>query len=343
MSDGSSDEELSPDWIPYCRRKDWVDVTPLEQDDGENPVVVIAYSEKFKDVYDYLRAIIANEEKSERALELTKDALSLNTANYTVWQYRRDILKALNSDLSEELDYVERVIKDNPKNYQVWHHRRVIVEWMDDPSRELELTEAVLQMDAKNYHAWQHRQWAIKAYDLFDDELQYVDRLISEDLRNNSAWNQRYFVLNHFGFTTEVLQREVHYAMNRIRIVKNNESVWNFLRGLLKQGEKTLDQFPEVVEFVEELYNCGNRSPYLIAFLIDLYEEKSLRPEESNREDYSNKVFDLCKAMANEHDVIRKKYWEYLAERLKRRLTCMNNNDEQDNESNNGTEENMST
>lgn len=42
----SSDEDFSDDWIPYSERSDWKDVVPLEQDDGENPVVVIAYSEK---------------------------------------------------------------------------------------------------------------------------------------------------------------------------------------------------------------------------------------------------------------------------------------------------------
>lgn len=324
MGDNSSDDGLPEDWLPYSQRPEWSDVTPLPQDDGENPVVSIAYSEKFRDVYDYFRAVVASLEKSDRALELTKDAAKLNAANYTVWQYRRDILKELGKDLYEELDYIEEVIEENPKNYQVWHHRRVIVEWLNDPSRELQLTEFILQVDSKNYHAWQHRQWAIKEYNLFENELQYVDKLISEDLRNNSAWNQRFFVLKHTGFTPEVLQREVNYVTNRIRLVKENESSWNFLRGLLQEEKDTLDQFPEVIEFCEDLYNSGNRSPYLLAFLIDMYVEKSLKlapiqshasqdPKE-NIDTYKNKILELCNLMVTKHDTIRSNYWKYVAE-----------------------------
>ncbi|XP_055300959.1 protein farnesyltransferase/geranylgeranyltransferase type-1 subunit alpha [Sitodiplosis mosellana] len=321
----SSDEEFSKEWIPYAKRPEWKDVVPLEQDDGENPVVVIAYSERFKDVYNYFRAIISTGEKSLRALHLTDDALKLNASNYTVWQYRRDILRSLDTNLNEELEYTEEIICRNPKSYQVWHHRRVIVEWLNDGTKELELTEQVLGLDAKNYHAWQHRQWAIKTYNLFDNELIFVDRLIGADLRNNSAWNQRYFVLNHTGFTPEVIQYELNYVMNRIRLVKNNESTWNYLRGLLQHGTGKLDQYPEVVDFCEELYVSGVRSPFLLAFLVDLYQEKRLDWDESNNEDdpkqLEEKVNELCNQLISTHDTIRAKYWEYILNKFKIKLS----------------------
>jgi len=154
---------------------------------------------------------------------------------------------------------------------------------------------------------------------LYDDELVYVDRLISDDVRNNSAWNQRFFVLKHTGFTQDVLQREIHYVMMRIRFVKNNESTWNFLRGLLQQGDGTMDQFTEVVEFCEELYTSGVRSPFLIAFLIDMYEEKCIRSDSDsdNIVELSSKVLEYCKLMATDYDKIREKYWDYVAGNFK--------------------------
>lgn len=69
-------------------------------------------------------------------------------------------------------------------------------------------------------------------YSLFDGELNFVDQLLQDDIRNNSAWNQRYFVINNTtGFTEDVLKQEIEYTLDKIRIAKENESAWNFLRG----------------------------------------------------------------------------------------------------------------
>ncbi len=63
---------------------DWADVEPIPQDDGPRPVVPIAYTDAFRESMDRFRAILANDERSPRALKLTSDVIAVNPANYTV-------------------------------------------------------------------------------------------------------------------------------------------------------------------------------------------------------------------------------------------------------------------
>ncbi|EZA52728.1 hypothetical protein DMN91_001648 [Ooceraea biroi] len=336
MSDSSDDDTNYADvqekrpWVLYQDRDDWRDVTPLPQDDGPNPIVAIAYSVKFKDAYDYFRAILKMGEKSDRALALTADCTWLNPANYTVWQYRREILetrKEQKSKLLEELEYTERMIKYNSKNYQVWHHRKVIVEWLNDPGDELAFVETVLCKDAKNYHAWQHRQWCIQTFNLYDKELEYVERLLNKDVRNNSAWNQRYFVIsNTTKFEQDVIDREIDFALEKIELVKGNESAWNYLRGILLQDSKGLGHNEKVRQKCEEMYKNGCRTNHLLACMIDICQERYPSNETPTSLFHINFASQLCKDLATKHDTIRWRYWDYVGSQLAAKLKTENPN-----------------
>lgn len=66
-------------------------------------------------------------EVSERSLALTFYLVHLNPANYTIWQYRAQVLIQMATDedhallLKKELEFLDHFALINMKNYQVWY------------------------------------------------------------------------------------------------------------------------------------------------------------------------------------------------------------------------------
>lgn len=60
MSDSSDEEFNEKNFVLYKDRPDWKDVTPIPQDDGEEPVVAIAYSKrcKFTNIFSVISIVI---------------------------------------------------------------------------------------------------------------------------------------------------------------------------------------------------------------------------------------------------------------------------------------------
>ena len=135
--------------------------------------------------------------------------------------------------------------------------------------------------------------------------------MICKDIRNNSAWNQRYYaVVNTTGFGGTVTHDEIDFSKAMIEKAPNNESVWSYLKGVLT-ASGGLPAFPELKDFYEtKLTEAGMDSPYLIAFLIDYYDEcLALKYDVAVAE----RAVSLCTMMSTDVDCIRKEYWDYVS------------------------------
>lgn len=310
---------LPPDLVEL-----FADVEPLEQDEGPDPCVQIAYSDDFKVAMDYFRRVLVTGEFSSRTLLLAATVIENNAANYTAWQYRRKCLREMHGasdtpDASDEqaparrkaweaeLRFCNENCWSNMKNYQVWFHRRACIEALGVTEGELDFIASVLEDDAKNYHAWGHRQWVLKTFSLWEKELEYCDVLLQQDLRNNSAWNQRYYVLSHTADLKEhdLVRREIAYALKYIDLAPSNASPWNYLKGVVEPVG--FGAFPEVQAACERLGaaegTARGRCAHALALLVDVRQSTG-RPEELAA------AVALCAELAK-LDPIRVNYWTW--------------------------------
>lgn len=286
----------------------FADIKPVAQDDGPNPVVAIAYTPKFKEAMDYFRAVVQAGEVSERALQLTAIVTELNPANYTAWYYRRVLLFQLNKDLDEEIKLLDDTIEDNQKNYQVWYHRKAILEKSRNITDELEFIERIMASDSKNYHAWAHRQWVVSEFGLWQGEMEFIDRLLEQDFRNNSAWNHRFYVLkNSTDLSDQVKIEELKKTFTYLFKAPNNESAWNYARGLWGYQQITAGQnasvLDELLSLTQQVLDRQPLAVYAHQTMVDALDAKNT-PEDTN------KAIQHCQKLAK-IDSIRAKYWNY--------------------------------
>ncbi|KAL8927837.1 MAG: hypothetical protein Q9172_001210 [Xanthocarpia lactea] len=312
----------------YSDSEEWADIVPIPQNDGgPNPLAAIAYTEEYSEAMGYLRAVMAKNEKSERVLELTEHIINMNPAHYTIWLYRANTLFRLQNlyqtdlqeDILEELRWLDGISLKHLKNYQIWHHRQTLMALLSTiPSTELSFLAQMFAKDAKNYHVWSYRQWLVRHFSLWDTELPYIENFLTADVRNNSAWNHRWFVL--FGrhvdpnlgkgmdvvgniVDEDLLDREVEYTQAKIRLAPQNQSPWNYLRGLLRKRGSLLECKSFAEEFVGDMEGGGDgcRSSHALDFFADcMAEEKE-----------AEKAGKALELLAKRFDPIRRNYWNY--------------------------------
>lgn len=319
----------------YALDPDWDDVTPILQAEPEHALAAIAYPEDYVEAMSYLRAVMAAKEHSPRCLQLTEHIISMNPAHYTVWLYRFAIVEALNISIPDEMAWLNAISLEHLKNYQIWHHRQQLLDHhypaictsADDVAAlarsEADFLMQMLEQDTKNYHVWSYRQYLVRKLSMWGDtERQSIEGMIDDDVRNNSAWSHRFFlVFSDPAYTTpdshateadlkipaEIIDREVEYAKQKATLAPQNQSPWNYLRGVLVKGGRPLGEAREFAEgFIKELGSVKDnkervRSSHALDLLADIYKEAG-----------DKERAELClQRLGDKWDRIRKGYWEY--------------------------------
>ncbi|KAH8664045.1 hypothetical protein BX600DRAFT_436614 [Xylariales sp. PMI_506] len=311
---------------------EWDDVKPIPQVEPEGTLASIAYPEDYAESMSYLRAVMAAQEYSPRCLKLTEHIISMNPAHYTVWLYRFSNIQALDLPIIDELAWLNEVALDHQKNYQIWHHRQSLIEHYyptisgtpDEVTRfgrsEREFMMKMFAEDAKNYHVWTYRQFLVRKLGFWDDgELESLDYLIKQDVRNNSAWSHRFFIVfSNPAYTTkdshatehdpavpaDIIDREIEYAKEKIKLAPQNQSPWNYLKGVLVKGGRKLGSVKELCEqYVQDLGEESEqvRSSHALDQLADIYQEAGEKEKA-----------DLClRRLGEKWDRIRFGYWEW--------------------------------
>ncbi|EEB09701.1 geranylgeranyltransferase I alpha subunit Cwp1 [Schizosaccharomyces japonicus yFS275] len=275
---------------------------PIPDNDFDNALAKIIYDDCYKQGMAYFRAIVKQEELSERALALTSLLIMFNPAHYTVWSYRTKVLLALGDEaIQNELSWMDQVAPHFQKNYQVWPHRQQLVQRTGDYKREIAFTETMLQLDSKNYHVWSHRLWLVQQTREFAAENSYTQAMILQDPYNNSAWNHRYtvlFELNAAEMDEASLTTELQYINEQLLNFPDNQSVWNYFFGVMDYAPN--HNFKELVISLEPTMSSTN------ALFLEA-KAKVLPKIEATK---------IYESLANEIDPVHACYWRYLAKSL---------------------------
>ncbi|KAK4162781.1 hypothetical protein QBC43DRAFT_345631 [Cladorrhinum sp. PSN259] len=325
---------------------EWDDVTPVFVEEVEGALAAIAYSRDYAEAMAYLRAVMQAKEYSERCIRLTEYIIGLNPSHYTVWLYRAANLFALKLPILDEFEWLNAVALENLKNYQIWHHRHLLVEnyypTIEGDAeavekfaiKERDFLKTILDEDTKNYHVWSYRSYLVGKLKQWGngDELQAIEEMIDADVRNNSAWSHRFFLVfsnpDHatVGLAAsevdpkipkELIDREVEYAQEKILLAPQNQSGWNYLRGVLVKGGRKFGSVEEFAkQFVDKLGGDVDddhdgaevvKSTHALDMLAEIYAEKGDKAKA-----------DLCLTrLAEKWDRIRDGYWQWRRQALK--------------------------
>lgn len=119
----------------WQEKYDFSNIDPIYHQESANSLAEILYDDDYKSAIGYMRALMARDEHSARALAVVQAVIMRNPAHYTAWHYRLQILKGAGHDIV-------------PKEAWIFHAAAPEIE-SDDDSEEEDEKEATNSADIK--------------------------------------------------------------------------------------------------------------------------------------------------------------------------------------------------
>ncbi|OJJ70941.1 hypothetical protein ASPBRDRAFT_43813 [Aspergillus brasiliensis CBS 101740] len=185
--------------------------------------------EKYRQLDQSVREKIAEQQYTPETLEKIAELLTSNPEYYTVWNYRRQVLRnefsraasagsneaaaeQIATLIKNDLLFTVPLLRSFPKCYWIWNYRT----WLLDEAKrllpvpaarrfwqeELGLVGKMLTLDSRNFHGWGYRRFVVETLrelnseeqegpQMTQTEYEYAKKMIGANLSNFSAWHYR--------------------------------------------------------------------------------------------------------------------------------------------------------
>jgi len=269
----------------YHGRKRQPKVIPTEEQKKQNAEML----QKIQKINTELLQRRVSRQYTEANLELTEKAGALFNDNYTVWNFRRElinelILKPTEKPISakyefiiNELKYLLKLMMKSPKSYPLWFHRgwciqngleldkEALSKGTEILKNELELCQKLLAQDGRNFHAWNYKS------SLLEIEVSNVEKKYKENPDEKNKHLQ------------EIYNREYNYTTTMISKDFSNYSTWFYRSKILpflfndptylisiEKIKTELDMLKQALYTEPKDQSCWNHHRWLVSLILPL-------------------------------------------------------------------------
>ena len=263
----------------------------------------------------------------DKEIEWLNGVALQNLKNYQIWHHRYLLAEHFYPELAtdslkvkdfarSEMDFLTTILAEDTKNYHVWSYRQYLVRklgyWVEAERKSM---EAFIRQDVRNNSAWSHRFFLV-----FSDPSNSTQKpepaatAATTAEANNAPLETALGELNIAhdpAVPAEIVDREIAYAQQQILRAPQNESPWNYLRGVLTKGGRPLADIEAFAgQFAKNIGNDESDEKVTSTHAMDV-----LAAVAAEKGDTAQATLYLQR-LAEKWDPIRAGYWQYRKQQL---------------------------